>query len=64
MLVELDDELQTAGIDLLFTEMKDPVKEMLKRFRLSNRFDDSHFFPTIGEAVDAYLEISGINWED
>ena len=64
MLVELDDELQKAGIDLLFTEMKDPVKEMLKRFHLSNRFDDSHFFPTVGEAVDAYLEVSGINWED
>jgi hypothetical protein len=31
---------------------------------LSNRFDDSHFFPTVGEAVDAYLEVSGINWED
>jgi MFS superfamily sulfate permease-like transporter len=64
MLVELDDELQQAGIQLMFAEMKDPVKDKLKRFLLRTRFDDGHFFPTIGEAVNAYLEISGVHWED
>jgi MFS superfamily sulfate permease-like transporter len=63
-LVELDDELQRTGIQLMFAEMKDPVKDKLKRFRLRTRFDDSHFFPTIGQAVDAYLEMSGVHWED
>jgi MFS superfamily sulfate permease-like transporter len=64
MLVELDDELQKAGIQLMFAEMKDPVKDKLKRFRLRARFDDTHFFPTIGEAVDGYLKMSGVEWED
>jgi high affinity sulfate transporter 1 len=64
MLVELDDVLQRAGIQLMFAEMKDPVKDKLKRFRLRERFDDGHFFPTIGEAVDGYLEASGVHWED
>jgi high affinity sulfate transporter 1 len=64
MLVELDNELQQAGIELFFAEMKDPIKEKLKQFRLRNRFDDQHFFPTIGAAVNAYLESSGVVWED
>jgi high affinity sulfate transporter 1 len=64
MLVELDDELQQAGIQLIFAEMKDPIKERLKRFRLHTRFDDQHFFPTIGAVVDAYLEASGVVWVD
>ncbi len=62
--MELDDELQQAGIQLMFAEMKDPVKDKLKRFRLRARFDDGHFFPTIGGAVDAYLRESGVHWED
>jgi high affinity sulfate transporter 1 len=64
MLVELDNELQQAGIRLMFAEMKDPVKDKLKRYRLRTRFDDGRFFPTIGEAVNAYLEATGIPWED
>jgi high affinity sulfate transporter 1 len=64
MLADLDDELQKAGIQLMFAEMKDPVRDKLKRFRLETRFDDNHFFPTIGEAVDAYLKMSGVQWED
>ena len=34
VLDELDKELQAAGIDLCFAEMKDPVKDKLKRFGL------------------------------
>jgi MFS superfamily sulfate permease-like transporter len=64
MLVELDNELQQAGIQLMFAEMKDPVKDKLKLYRLRARFDDGHFFPTLGAAVDAYVKMSGIHWED
>jgi high affinity sulfate transporter 1 len=64
MLVELDDELRQAGIQLIFAEMKDPVKDKLRRFDLRTRFDDGHFFPTIGMAVDAYIEATGVQWED
>jgi MFS superfamily sulfate permease-like transporter len=64
MLAELDDELRNAEIQLIFAEMKDPVKDKLKRFGLSDRFGDDHFFPTIGQVVSAYLGSSGITWVD
>jgi MFS superfamily sulfate permease-like transporter len=53
-LAELDDKLAAAGIRLCFAELKDPVKDKLRRFGLYQRFGDSGFFPTIDAAVDAY----------
>ncbi|MGH7184962.1 MAG: SulP family inorganic anion transporter [Pseudomonadota bacterium] len=52
---ELDDALSAAEIELRFAEMKDPVKDKLRRFGLMTRFEQQTFFATIGEAVDAYL---------
>jgi len=51
---ELDDALHAAGIELFFAEMKDPVKDKLKRFGLFTRFGERPFFATLGEAVHAY----------
>src|SRR5262245_39788404 len=51
---ELDDALQAAGTELCFAEMKDPVKDKLKRFGLFSRFGEKGFFATIDEAVEAY----------
>nr|WP_180204226.1 sulfate permease [Pseudomonas sp. SbOxS1]NYU04071.1 sulfate permease [Pseudomonas sp. SbOxS1] len=59
MLAELDDTLHAAGIKLCVAEMKDPVKDKLKRFGLFARLGESAFFPTIGEAVDSYLAAHG-----
>jgi MFS superfamily sulfate permease-like transporter len=55
---ELDDALRAAGIRLWFAEMKDPVKEKLKRFGLMSRFSDRPFFDTIEEAVSAFVSAS------
>jgi high affinity sulfate transporter 1 len=55
MLVELDDTLQAAGVELCFAEMKDPVKDKLRRFGIYTRFENS-FFATIGEAARSYLD--------
>ncbi|SFM82937.1 high affinity sulphate transporter 1 [Variovorax sp. OV329] len=55
MLAELDEELQARGIELCFAEMKDPVKDKLKRFGVFDRFGASTFHPTLEEAVSAYL---------
>ncbi|SEK82818.1 high affinity sulphate transporter 1 [Pseudomonas sp. NFIX51] len=55
MLAELDDTLHQAGIKLCVAQMKDPVKDKLKRFGLFARFGEAAFFPTIGDAVDSYL---------
>lgn len=64
MLAELDEELRRAGVELVFAEMKDPVKDKFRRFGLTERFDAGHFFATLGQAVSAYLKASGVEWED
>jgi high affinity sulfate transporter 1 len=64
MLAELDEELRRAGIELVFAEMKDPVKDKLKRFGLLKRFGEDHFFMTLGQAVNAYIKASGVEWVD
>ena len=57
MLAELDDTLHAAGIKLCVAEMKDPVKDKLKRFGLFARLGESAFFPTIDDAVGSYLAV-------
>ena len=64
VLKELDGELAAQGIDLRFAEMKDPVKDRLKRYALLERFGDDHFYPTVGAAVDAYVDATGVDWTD
>ncbi|VVO33404.1 SulP family inorganic anion transporter [Pseudomonas fluorescens] len=64
MLAELDETLHAAGIKLCVAEMKDPVKDKLKRFGLFARFGEQAFFPTIGAAVDSYLVIHPVDWTD
>jgi high affinity sulfate transporter 1 len=64
---ELDDTLRGAGIELCFAEMKDPVKDKLKRFGLFTRFGEQTFFATLGEAVSAYratYPVEWVDWED
>lgn len=55
ILAELDETLHAAGIELCFAEMKDPVKDKMKRFGLFARLGKEAFFPTLGTAVSAYL---------
>ncbi len=64
MLVELHEALREAGIELAFAELKDPVKDKLKRFGVLERFGDGAFFPTIGSAVDGYCKQHRVDWED
>jgi MFS superfamily sulfate permease-like transporter len=64
MLAELDEQLQTAGIELCFAAMKDPVKDKLKRFGLFSRLGEETFFPTVGSAVSSYLKTHPVEWDD
>ena len=57
-LVELDEDLRKAGIELCFAELKDPVKDKLRRFGLLALFGERCFFPTIEAAVASYLQTS------
>jgi high affinity sulfate transporter 1 len=64
MLDELDQTLHAADIELCFAEMKDPVKDKLKRFGLFARLGDETFFPTVGAAVSSYLKTHTVDWVD
>jgi len=61
---ELDEALHAQGIEFCFAELKDPVKDKLKRFGLFAQLGEPYFFPTIGVAVSRYLEINNVEWED
>lgn len=64
VLTELSEELAASGIKLCFAVMKGPVKDHLKRYGLYAKIGESHFFPTIGLAVDRYLAIHAVEWVD
>jgi MFS superfamily sulfate permease-like transporter len=63
-LAELDMDLHKAGMEMCFAEMKGPVKDLLKRYDLFTKLGTENFFPTIGQAVDRYLEVHRIEWQD
>ncbi|MGA6936381.1 MAG: sulfate permease [Pseudolabrys sp.] len=63
-IAELNKSLHAMGIQFCFAELKDPVKDKLKRFGLFAQLGEQYFFPTIGAAVSRYLEINDVDWED
>ena len=63
VLAELEQKLRDAGIELHFAEMKDPVKDKLKRFELLEHFGPEVFHPTLGAAVDDYLADHAVHWQ-
>ena len=64
-ITELDRMLHETGIEFCFAELKDPVKDKLKRFGLFAQIGENYFFPTLGAAVSRYLEINNdVAWED
>jgi high affinity sulfate transporter 1 len=64
MLDALEGELDGLGIVLAFAEMKDPVKDRLRRYGSFDRIGQHRFFPTIGVAVAIYLRETGADWVD
>jgi MFS superfamily sulfate permease-like transporter len=61
-LADLERALADAGIELHFAEMKDPVKDKLRRFELFERFGTARFHPTVGAAVDNYVRDHAVDW--
>jgi len=64
IVAELVEELRAKGIEFCFAELKDPVKDKLKRFGLFAQLGDTRFFPTIEEAVTRYVKIHKVDWVD
>ena len=61
---ELDETLHSAGTELCFAELKDPVKDKLKRFGVFSLVGEKYFFPTIEAAVRSYVQDHAIDWVD
>jgi high affinity sulfate transporter 1 len=59
MLRELIRIMNERDIALHFAEMKDPVRDKLRRFELLELIGGERFHPTVGSAVDAYLNNAG-----
>jgi high affinity sulfate transporter 1 len=55
MLTDLAQTLNAQGVELRMAELKDPVKDTLKRYGLFTRFGAEKFYPTVGSAVKDYL---------
>lgn len=64
MLAELDSWLNARDVSLVFAEVKDPVREKMLRYELDRTIDPAHFFPTLDEAVEAYIARTGHTWTD
>jgi MFS superfamily sulfate permease-like transporter len=62
-LAELIRSLNDNGIELYFAEMKDPVKDKLKRFGLFGKLGEPNFYPTLGSAVSDYLDDYSVEWQ-
>ena len=60
---ELIEELSADGIEFGFAEMKDPVKDKVKRFGLFHAMGEANFFPTVSSAVKDYVADHSVEWE-
>jgi high affinity sulfate transporter 1 len=63
-LAELEQALEKQGVKLCFAELKDPVKDKIRRFGFLAQVGEEYFFPTIGSAVRAYLASHQVEWVD
>ena len=62
MLQELDTWMNERGVSLVFAELKDPVRTKIERYGLTGTIDPAHFFPTLDDAIAAYLHETGSAW--
>ena len=53
MLVDLDLELNAAGIHLAFAELQSGVRDMIERYGVFETIEAAHFFHSVTEAADA-----------
>jgi MFS superfamily sulfate permease-like transporter len=61
---EVKRELDEDGIVFAFAELKGHVRDRLHRYGIVDEIGADRFFPTIGVAVAAYLDQTGVGWLD
>ena len=61
---QLLEELRQEQVTLAFAELKGPVKDRLRRYGLYDLIGPDRFFPTVGTAVNGYIDSTGTTWVD
>jgi high affinity sulfate transporter 1 len=61
---QLLEELRQEQVTLAFAELKGPVKDRLQRYGLYDLIGPDRFFPTVGTAVNGYVDSTGTTWVD
>ncbi|HET9168244.1 MAG TPA: sulfate permease [Actinospica sp.] len=64
MLKDLDEDLNSRGIKLVFAELSEAVSEKLDRYEVSRKLGPERRFPSINAAVDAYRAQTGAEWTE
>jgi SulP family sulfate permease len=54
MLNDLADDLKQAGIELVFTTVKGPVRDVMVKAKIVDKLGKQHFFDSIQEAVNNF----------
>ena len=49
----LDEELNDQGVHLAFVELRDRLKDLVRRYGLETTLDREHFYPGLDEALEA-----------
>jgi MFS superfamily sulfate permease-like transporter len=62
VLFELDSLLDERGQQLVFAELKDPVRRKIERYGLTRVIEPRHFFPTVKTAVEAFQAQTAAEW--
>jgi anti-anti-sigma regulatory factor len=55
------DDLDRRGLGFGFAGLKGTVKDRLKGYGLYERIGEGNFFPTVGSAVAAHREATGLD---
>ncbi|WP_028065424.1 SulP family inorganic anion transporter [Solirubrobacter soli] len=63
-LLTLHADLADHGVTLAFAELKDPVRDYLRRYGVEEAIGAPNFYPTLGVAVAAYVKQTGTHWVD
>jgi MFS superfamily sulfate permease-like transporter len=64
VLQSLHHNLAAADVELHFAEVKDPVKDRLRRYGLLQQLGPDRFHPIVGTAVDTYVADSCVEWRE
>ena len=59
VLKTLDEELNAAGTQVAFVELRDRLQDLVRRYGLDTTLDQAHFYPSLDQALAAITTAPG-----